>query len=60
MAYMAVDTEPVVPETMARYLVIYVLWGWTGQLNMAVDSASALWWTYTSLPMKDTVRSFIF
>ena len=60
MAYLAVDTEPIVPETMARYLVIYVLWGWTGQLNMAADSASALWRRYTSLPMKDTVLLLIF
>ena len=27
MAYCAMDAEPVVPETMARYMVIYVLWG---------------------------------
>ena len=59
MAYRAMDAEPVVPETMARYMVIYVLWGWTGQLNMAADSASAMWRKYTSLPMKDAVLSLI-
>ena len=60
MAYCAMDAEPVVPETMARYMVIDVLWGWTGQLHMASDSASAMWRKYTSMPMKDTVLSLVF
>ena len=60
MAYCAMDAEPIVPEIMARYMVLYVLWGWTGRLNMASDSASAMWRKYTSMPMKDTVLSLIF
>ena len=60
MYYEALDCEPVVPETMARLLLLHVLWNWCGQVWVAADCVSTLLRIYTRMPRKETIMGAIF
>ena len=55
MSYAALDSDPVVLETMARLLLLHVLRDWSGSVWAAKDCVSALWCMLSRLPRKETV-----
>ena len=50
MSCAALDSDPMVPETMARLLLLHVLRNWSGSVWAAIDCASALWRMFSRLP----------
>ena len=60
MSYAALDREPVVLETMARLVLLHVLWNWSGRIWAVIGCVFALWRMYTRLPRKETIMAAIF
>ena len=60
MSYVALDSDPAVPEQIARLLAAWPLAGWRGTVWSAVDSSSVLWRSFTTLPRSDTMLSALF
>ena len=60
MFYAALGSDPTVPQTVARFVLLQVLRNWSGSVWAARDCVSAPWRMFSRLPRKETVMAVIF